>query len=53
MEKDFRICKCGLVVNGTSSKHANANLKIHMKSKLHMKIMKIHKYNKLKGGNTK
>ena len=35
-----KICECGYEVNGTSEKHLESNLKIHMKSKLHKKLMK-------------
>lgn len=36
-------CDCGWVVKGNSEKHAEANLKIHKKSKLHKRLIKYKK----------
>ena len=36
-------CECGWIVRGTSIIHAEANLKLHKKSKLHKKLMEMKK----------
>lgn len=33
-------CECGFVVTGVSESHCKSNLKIHMTSSLHKKLMK-------------
>ena len=38
-DKNSIKCECGLVIKGISKKHAESNLKIHKKSKLHKKLM--------------
>lgn len=33
-------CKCGLTINGKSKKHAESNLIIHQRGKLHQRLIK-------------
>ena len=47
-------CECGWTIKGISQSHAEANLKIHKKSKLHKRLMEIrNEYHSDRKGNGK
>ncbi len=45
-KKDYIDCECGFRVTGNSKLHAESNLKIHKKSKLHKKLIDVKKEQK-------
>ncbi len=41
--EERKICECGMLIKGTSKKHLESNLNMHLKGNKHKELMKLKK----------